>query len=515
MDRQRLGISVRDALQLEAFKDVRVIAGHKGLDRKILHINVMEVPDIVNWVREGELLFTTLYSIREDPEKQVKLIPELAEKKLAGLAIKPKRFINNIPAEAIEKANALSFPLLQIPPEASFAEMIEPLLNEIFDFQTDLLHQSELMHNKLLNVVLKGGTLPEIAAVLEEILDCKVAIMNTNFNILAPTESEPPDVSGLFVHGEDSYAGQSQMIKSVIAVGRHLGYIAAFGKGEGFSVIDEITLERAATIVALEIVTQLSLEEVKRRYRNEFVVGLLAGTFFSEKTARQRARNNGWELQEQMRVLVFRIDEHPDDVLRDRLFRYFSEHFGASTIFGEVGQDIVLLLPIENECCQDLNCLDTHLVQIQRLVEKDIVLGIGRQTKSIRNIPASFRQANIAVRLAKKVPSLGPIVHYDQLGVYRLLDELDSGEIAAFVSDTLQPLLDYEHKLDLLNTLEHYFASGGNISQVAKNMYVHYNTVVYRLERIEQLLEVKLANPEHRLSIEIALKAREFLADTE
>ena len=88
---RRLGISVGEAMSLPSLARGRLVAGHRGLDRRISSVNMMEVPDIGGYVRAGELLVTTAYPLRDDARSMHQLVLMLAGKVLAGLALKPGR----------------------------------------------------------------------------------------------------------------------------------------------------------------------------------------------------------------------------------------------------------------------------------------------------------------------------------------------------------------------------------------------------------------------------------------
>ena len=76
----------------------RVVGGRGGLHRAVRAVNVMEVPDILEWVQADELLLTTAYPLRDDRLALDALVPRLAGRGLAGIAIKPARYIDAIPA---------------------------------------------------------------------------------------------------------------------------------------------------------------------------------------------------------------------------------------------------------------------------------------------------------------------------------------------------------------------------------------------------------------------------------
>ena len=109
-------LTLREAMALvEPLKKTRIVAGARGLDRVIQSVNVMEVPDILEWVHPGELLVTTMYPLRDDAAAIDALIPRLEEKGLAGLAVTPSGYMNGFPASMLEAADALGFPLIELP----------------------------------------------------------------------------------------------------------------------------------------------------------------------------------------------------------------------------------------------------------------------------------------------------------------------------------------------------------------------------------------------------------------
>ena len=95
--RTRTGVAVGDVLGLPQLAQSRLVAGRAGLDRVVRSVNVMEVPDILDWVKPDELLLTTAYPLREDPAALEQLVPHLVDQGLAGMAIKPTRYIGSIP----------------------------------------------------------------------------------------------------------------------------------------------------------------------------------------------------------------------------------------------------------------------------------------------------------------------------------------------------------------------------------------------------------------------------------
>ena len=121
-------LTLEQALSLDVLKNAVVLCGSKNLKNEINFVTVMEVPDICDWVSEGAFLLTTGYPFKDSPEDLSLLIAKLSEKRLSGIAIKTKRFIDAIPETVLKTADELGFPLIQLPPEARFENIISDLM---------------------------------------------------------------------------------------------------------------------------------------------------------------------------------------------------------------------------------------------------------------------------------------------------------------------------------------------------------------------------------------------------
>ena len=110
---KQYGITVKDALSLDVVNRLKVVGGKNGLDRVIKLVNVIEVPDIMDWLIDGEFLLTTGYSFREYPELMQSLIPRMSEADSAALAIKTKRYLTKYPTRLLPVPISIKFPCLK------------------------------------------------------------------------------------------------------------------------------------------------------------------------------------------------------------------------------------------------------------------------------------------------------------------------------------------------------------------------------------------------------------------
>ncbi len=153
---------VEDLLIVDVFQDAKVIAGHAGLKRVVESIEVSETPDVINFLNENTLLLTTGYAYKDDPLSLGKLIAQMSSHPCAGIAIKLKRFIDEIPKEVMDLAESLEFPIIQIPTSLTLGNVAHQLLSFIWDNKTEELFYAIHVHKKFTDMMIKGYNLQSL-----------------------------------------------------------------------------------------------------------------------------------------------------------------------------------------------------------------------------------------------------------------------------------------------------------------------------------------------------------------
>ena len=126
-----VGITVREALTLGCLSEARLAAGHTNIDNVITGVNVMEVPDVWRWMRGGELLLTAAYAVKDSTDTQRSLIRELSEAQVAALAVKPGKYVERIPVVMIEEADRAGLPIIELPPDLPYMDIITLITTEL------------------------------------------------------------------------------------------------------------------------------------------------------------------------------------------------------------------------------------------------------------------------------------------------------------------------------------------------------------------------------------------------
>ena len=528
-------VPIADVLGLPPLSQARLVAGHAGVDRVVRSVNVMEVPDILDWVKPDELLLTTAYPLREDPAALEQLVPHLVTHGLAGMAIKPTRYIESIPAAMIEDADRLGFPLIELPPPASFNEIIGAVLGVILDVQSVRLQRAAEIHDRFTKIVLGGGGLRPIAEALAESIGMSVAIVDGQAAVLAHSPAFDadlvaavaatpiePDPGGEFaaVRLADGREAVAQGI--LVGSDRH-GTIVAIGRATDLGDDELEALDYAATVAALRLVQARAVAEADRRFQAVCLEELVTGHVTDREALMERSAAFDWDLATPRAVLVaefHELDGRPfgqlagssdELVARHRLYEAARLTLGQGAIIWERTAGIAALVPVTSRGRDGARAAGTELAAegARRLPGSVVDVGIGRPERDPLRLDQSFREARGAIAVAGWSRGHGAVALFEELDLDRLLFHTPEAERLTFIETAIGPLLAYDaqHRTALVESLDAYLATR-KVAVAARRLFVHTNTLTNRLERIAEILGPFIDDPDRCLTLGLALRLR-------
>ena len=497
----------------------------------------MEVPDILDWVKPDELLLTTAYPLREDPVAIEQLVPHLVAHGLAGIAIKPTRYIGSIPPGMIDDAERLGFPLIELPPAASFNEIISAVLAVILDAQSVRLQRAAEIHDRFTKIVLSGGGLRQIAEALAESIARPVAIVDAQGGVLAHSSSFDDAIvaalPGMPIEpgrgGEltaITVAGGRDAIAQSIDVGaeRH-GTIVALGRSDGLGEDELEALDYAATVAALRLVQARAVAEADRRFQVVCLEELVTGHVTDREALMERSAAFGWDLATPRAVLVAEIHEFDgrpfgqlagsseELTARHRLYEAARLTLGHGAIVWERTAGIAALVPVPvrgpgRDAVRAVS-LELQREGSRRLPGSIIAVGVGRLSRDPLGLDQSYREARSAIAVGGWSRGHGAVSLFEELDLDRLLFNTPEAERATFVETALGPLVAYDasHRTNLVETLDVYLGTR-KVAVAARHLYVHTNTLANRLERIAEILGPFIDDPDRCLILGLALRLR-------
>lgn len=528
------GVPVTDVLALAPLANARLVAGRGGLGRVVRSINVMEVPDILDWVQPDELLLTTAYPLREDPAAIEELIPHLVEHGLAGMAIKPTRYIGSIPELMIADADRLSFPLIELPPPASFNEIIGAVLGVILDVQSVRLQRAAEIHDRFTKIVLSGGGLRQIAEALAESIAMPVAIVDGHWGVLAHTATVdesvidalpdvPTEPSPIGELGALSVAGRNAIAQAILVGGERHGTIVAVGRARDLGDDELEALDYAATVAALRLVQARAVAEADRRFQAVCLEELVTGHVTDREALLERSAAFEWDLSMPRAVLVaefHELDGRPfgqlagssdELVARQRLYEAARLTLGQGAIVWERTAGIAALISAtgRGRDAARAAALELRAESTRRQPGAVVDIGIGRPATDPLRLDESYREARGALAVAAWNRGRGEVSLFEELELDRLLFNTPEADRLTFVDAAIGRLVAYDerHMANLVETLEVYLATR-RVAVAARRLYVHTNTLANRLERIADIIGPFVDDADRCLTLGLALRLR-------
>ena len=146
----------------------------------------------------------------------------------------------------------------------------------------------------------------------------------------------------------------------------------------------------------------------------------------------------------------------------------------------------------------------------------DLYISFGRVYTAIEQIKDSYQEAQKALSLWKKMNRAEHIVYYSRLGLYRLLFKIeDKEEIREYYRYNLNVLLEHDTKnsAELLETLRQYLYCNGNLVKTSQALFIHRNTLLYRLNQIRDLLGKDIDDALVRLDLFNSIVAKDYLGE--
>ncbi|SEP20082.1 PucR family transcriptional regulator [Propionispora vibrioides] len=176
------------------------------------------------------------------------------------------------------------------------------------------------------------------------------------------------------------------------------------------------------------------------------------------------------------------------------------------------GDDIVLLMPYDSEPAgvrQNLELLTRVWTQlVDEMPELAVTVAVGGRFAALPEARRSYLEASRVLRLFGGLRRAArPVYAYERLGIYKLLFEIGPEKLALYYQEIIEPLHEYDRRnnTELIDTLFAYFEENCNAAQTAKRLFVHRNTLDYRLKKIEEISGRDLDDPYDRLTLQLGV----------
>jgi carbohydrate diacid regulator len=281
-----------------------------------------------------------------------------------------------------------------------------------------------------------------------------------------------------------------------------------------YVVFVEGTDENAAKFVNILAVTLASIKQYydEKYDRTNFIKNIVLDNVLPGDII-VKARELHFNGEVSRAILLIRIlkgsDVSPFDVIQN-LFPDKSKDF----VLNITETDIVLVKEVKpNTETRDLEKLAKSISDtLSGEFYTPIAVGIGSVVVGVKDLARSFKEAQIALEVGKVFDTDKMIVSYDNLGIARLIYHLPTTLCETFLSEVFKKGSIENLDQETLFTIQKFFENNLNVSETSRKLFVHRNTLVYRLEKIKKLTGLDLREFDHAIIFKIALMVKKYLS---
>lgn len=538
--------TIADILNLPRYSDLKLLTSERLVDthKTIQSVEISETPDIEHYIPNNVLLLTTAMSYANDQQGLITLIDSLIRAKAVGLGIKTGRFLGEIKPEIIQYAEKVNFPLIDIPSTYSLGSLLHQLLNKIWGTRYEEISFALDIQKKFFNLLVQNATNQTIINKLSQIVETPIILLNPfkeimdsskHFNrsnnpaqhyvdqIIQKNVEIPKESHSFIIHGPKGNEIQISLVP--IRVHTYFPHYLVIVNPEQIPYpISSFAIDQAAMVLSFVLFKNEKVSESQQSIATEHFKELIDYHTSSSHSTRSFELNmkHGYVLSNYYQVVhVFDEKSLEDSMVNlsqeERLIlasqwleKHISEYFtnGLVLFFGVTKETLILIQ-------HEVTDLDEKLMDIRsRLYEClniQLIFSIANPYTDWRRINQSYTEAKLVFDERKSKLQTQPIIHYKDKGMVQLFHHLEKNDVRFFCENILkdfaypkEPVL-----IELRKTLSVYLGAQCEIARAASELFVHRNTVKYRILRCEEILGHAVNSPSHSLNLRLALALSE------
>ncbi len=215
-------------------------------------------------------------------------------------------------------------------------------------------------------------------------------------------------------------------------------------------------------------------------------------------------------------VFLVRQSGHNDAATVDLLTRMFPDKM-QDFVLSINETDIAVIKQVSADVTAEE--LEKIAVSIEETLHSELylkpIIGIGTVAVHLRELADSYKEAQTAIDVGKVFDTEKSIINYENLGIGRLIYQLPTTLCEIFLTEVFKKNSIDSLDQETLFTINKFFENNLNVSETSRKLFVHRNTLVYRLEKIKKLTGLDLREFDHAIVFKVALMVRKYLSSRE
>ena len=542
-----MGITVRELLSVEYFRDFKVIAGRNGMSREIQGVTVADAPDGYRWKTEKELCFTSGYVFAKEPEFIIGAFQ--GDSRLSALVIKRGRYLQEIPEYIIRLCDENDVPLITMPYTIPWMEAINQVYVAVFNRAIQIFsvtppgagyrpQSSTYKEQKIQRLLRAVENEMEFPALLYDLFEDKSYYSSDNFKRISEdygiqeTDYWDPPVS----HSRHTLCDSIHMTRYRLQRGEAQGepriswvtipivvdgvpqaYFCVMESRRFLDFCDEYSMRVA--FLALQSVYEQTV--ALRDSNNIGFEQLLHLALESKEENNHRlyyqANQQGISLDESYIYVLFQHDHKNFDIrtkrsaVMEQFFHCGLEPKGRLAFLSS--KEGIILFRVKGPTGGNKKMIGSILAEFQSRMSRkfegmDWAFAVSYEPKRLSDIRLCVEKCRKTLKIGCIAFPENKILDYSDLGILTWLD-IPDGELKVLLDD-FSTLMNAEKNRELLHTLKVYLENNMNYSMTAEKLYVNINTIRRRIEKVNELVDIDWDNYYTRTKIGLMLQFMQF-----
>lgn len=535
-----------EVLALPRFSDLQLLSSHSNLTQPLESVEITETPDVADFIPKNVMILTTAMIYKDDQEKLKPFIDSLKQAECTALGIKVGRFLDEISPEIVAYASAVDLPLIKIPSTQPLGGLLHEIVGYLRDSKTEQMSVAFDIQKRFSTLLMQDVDATRFIAEFAKILNAPIILLSPWQQVIAHSNyfygnqksaeffikqlskdhfQQLAQEKKIF-RLQDERQENIQVAGFPIRVNDYFPYYLLVLSPEQIPYpISEFAIDQAILVLTFMLFKNQKIAESFEHLKTDFLDRLL------DTHQEALSKHQNWlELWKNYRLInsdyyqvaiVYGVTK-PENETHIRyqqaegqlIFQWLKEQLP------EILPDVALFkLKNQNKSILIFQSKkNDHLMILQNLAERlqqalpiTIRFALGNAYENLEDLPNSYIEASSTLEASLHAQKPVTVQLFHPKGLAGLFEKIGTEDVEYFCQQQLKELAyPTEPTLqELRKTLKVFLDFNCEITKTANALYLHRNTIKYRMNQCEKLLDTSIQEPETSLLLRVALELSE------
>ncbi|EOC6363312.1 PucR family transcriptional regulator [Enterococcus faecalis] len=535
-----------EVLALPRFSDLQLLSSHSNLTQPLESVEITETPDVADFIPKNVMILTTAMIYKDDQEKLKPFIDSLKQAECTALGIKVGRFLDEISPEIVAYASAVDLPLIKIPSTQPLGGLLHEIVGYLRDSKTEQMSVAFDIQKRFSTLLMQDVDATRFIAEFAKILNAPIILLSPWQQVIAHSnyfygnqksaeffiEQLSKDHFQQLAQEKKIFRLQDERQENIQVAGFPIRvndyfpyYLLVLSPEQIPYPISEFAIDQAILVLTFMLFKNQKIAESFEHLKTDFLDRLL------DTHQEALSKHQNWlELWKNYRLInsdyyqlaiVYGVTK-PENETHIRyqqaegqlIFQWLKEQLP------EILPDVALfklknqnksILIFQSKKNDHLMILQNFAERLQQALPITIRFALGNAYENLEDLPNSYIEASSTLEASLHAQKPATVQLFHPKGLAGLFEKIGTEDVEYFCQQQLKELAyPTEPTLqELRKTLKVFLDFNCEITKTANALYLHRNTIKYRMNQCEKLLDTSIQEPETSLLLRVALELSE------